>query len=550
MVSFSIPDTGFVFYGELPFSEILMYTSSDLASLAEEAVDKQGEHTALVYDGTPVSNMRVLRDARKIQCSLLELGMDDEGIAVVCMKNHPLVHSVFLGGFRAGVTITPVIPQLTAHELRFIFEHTRCRCVFTDGDKIETVREAAAGLDHIQWIAVLNGTDDADAVPREYGLDTLLESGESHDFVTPNPDNVALMLYTSGTTGKPKGVMLSHANLIASGETLIDAAELHLRDHPIRSITALPMAHIFGISLMTFDFLVPTEYEPGYMVQEAKFDAEHIMRLIEEHGCTDLSVVPTMLSLMLNHPSFEKYDLSSLFKVDVGGAPMAEDLARQFKAQVGCHIRQRYGMTENSGKGSTDRTSEPYHPGSVGRQYHNTDVKIVIENGEEQEAGEIGEIATRGPTTMLGYYRDAKATAETLRDGWLHTGDLGYMSEDGWLYVVDRKKDMIIKGGENIYPAELESVLYKMPGVADAAVVGVPHPIYGEVPVAYVVARHDGDIDVESILAHLKKAVTSFKIPSKIAMIEQLPKSGVGKVLRRELRERARETFTFEHIQT
>jgi long-chain acyl-CoA synthetase len=509
----------------------------DLATLAEEALAQKGTYSTLLFEDVEYTNFEILTNARKLQTAFQNLGLGPDDIATICMVNDPLVHSVFLGGFRTGATLAPVVSQLIAAELEYIFQHTGSKAIITDIDKIEAIREAVTDAPHVEWIAVRGGTTDESRRPREYRLEDLLSEPESESFKQSTRDDVGIILYTSGTTGKPKGVMLTHGNLLASGETLTDAAELHLREHPLRSINALPMAHIFGISLMTVEFLIPAEYPTGFMVQESRFNAERMLQLIEKYKCTDLSVVPTMMSLMLNHPNFDQYDLSSLFKADVGGSPMAADVAQQWKTRVGSHLRQRYGMTENTGKGSTDRTSEPYYEGSVGRAYNITEIRIVDDDDNPVPAGVSGEILTRGATTMKGYFNDPEATAETMRNGWLYTGDIGYLSQEGWLYVVDRKKDMIIKGGENIYPAELEDILYKHPSVAEAAVVGIPHDVYGEEPLGFVVPMLDHKVHDQEILTHMREHLTKFKVPSRIIFRESLPKSGIGKILRRKLRD-------------
>jgi long-chain acyl-CoA synthetase len=515
---------------------LLTDSITDLATLAQTSLDSKGAHTALIFEGSEFSNAAILVRSRRLQTAFSELGLAQDEIALVCMVNDPLVHSVFLAGFRCGAVLTPVMPQLAVPELEYIIQHTEARGMITDVTKLDAVREAAAESTCLEWIVVSGGTTDETRTPREYSIEDLLTSDPALDSHTRARDDVALMLYTSGTTGRPKGVMLTHGNLLASAETLVEAAELHLREHPMRSITPLPMAHIFGISLMTVDFMIPATYAPGYLIQERKFDPVVTLSQIQEYKCTDLSVVPTMMSVLLNHPDFDRYDLSSLFKVDVGGAPMAVELAEQWQSRVGCHVRQRYGMTENAGKGSTDRTSEAFHPGSVGRPYHCTPVKIVNGDGETLPPGERGEILTSGPVTMKGYYKDPEATANTIVDGWLHSGDIGYLSEDGWLYVVDRAKDLVIKGGENIYPAELENILYRHPDVADAAVVGIPHDTYGEEPVAFVVLRPGASISSEDLVDFARTQIAPFKAPNIIHFCDILPKSGVGKILRRELR--------------
>lgn len=515
-----------------------MTTSPNLAVLAEDAAARFGERTSLVFDGKKISNFVILERARRLQRAFSDLGLKRGKVVSMCMINHPYVYSVFGGGFRTGGTMVPVMFQLTAAELRYIFAHTESIGIVTDAMLVEKVREAVQGLDHIQWIAVAGGENDTEATPREYKLEELMAQPEEMQIadIDANED-VAIMLYTSGTTGRPKGVMLTHANLLASGTTALEAGELELREHPMISISALPMAHIFGVGVMNGGYLLPEGYTPGYYVQEAWFDPERMMQLIQEHKCTDLAAVPTMLTMMINHPNVDNYDLTSLAVASVGAAPLPDEVAHAFAERAGCRIKQLYGMTENAGIGSCGRISMPYHAGSAGRPYGGMELKIFDDNDQELPAGEAGEIVTRGPSTMKGYFKNPEATKETMRGGWLHTGDIGYLDDEGWLYVVDRKKDMILKGGENIYPAEIENVLYKHPDVAEAAVIGVPHDVYGEDVVAFVVKAAGSEVTEADIIEHVKTEVTSFKAPAEVHFLKHLPKSGVGKILRRELRD-------------
>ena len=213
------------------------------------------------------------------------------------------------------------------------------------------------------------------------------------------------------------------------------------------------------------------------------------MKLLQEHRCTATAAVPTILAVLLHHPHANQYDFSSLVEVICGGAPLPVELALAFTRRHACRIREVYGLTEATGLGTVNRRSEPFRPGSAGRTYCNTEMLILDDNDRPLAAGERGEICLRGPIVMRGYHNRPKETAEIMRSGWLHTGDVGYVDDEGFLFVVDRKKDMIIRGGENIFPAELEAVLHEHPAVAEAAVVGVPDEIYGENVVAFVVAR-------------------------------------------------------------
>ncbi len=516
-----------------------MTSPTNVAALAEHAANRLGERKSMDFDGQSVTNFQTRSRARRLQRAFSELGVGRGDNVCLCMLNHPYVYAIFGGIFRTGATAVPVIFQLAVPELRYIFGHTEAKGIVTDVKIAPKVREAIQGLDHVQWLAVLGGEDKPDATPREYSLEGLLEREEQLELPSIASDEIALMLYTSGTTGRPKGVMLSHANLIAQAHTVLDAAEMDHRPHPIISINALPMAHIFGVGVMNGGNVFPEKYPAGYGVQEAVFDPERFMAKIHDHKVTDIACVPTMLAMIMSHPNRKKYDLSSVVKVDIGAAPVPVDLARAFAEEYDCRIRQLYGMTENAGVATSDRISQPYRPGSAGLPYGGVDLRVVDDQDRDMPRGKAGEIITRGPTTMVGYYKQPDVTKETMKNGWLHTGDIGYLDDDGWLYVVDRKKDMIIKGGENVFPAEVENALYEHPGIAEAAVVGAPDAKYGEIIVAFVVPKSSATLNETEIVEHVKKHITSFKAPSQVHIVKELPKSGVGKILRRELRDEA-----------
>jgi long-chain acyl-CoA synthetase len=269
------------------------------------------------------------------------------------------------------------------------------------------------------------------------------------------------------------------------------------------------------------------------------FEPERFMALIQEHHCTGTAAVPTVLALLLHDPRASRFDLSSIKEIVCGGAPLPVELAQAFMRRYPCRVREVYGLTEASGLGTANRRSEPYRPGSAGRAYLHTELRIVDDDDRPLGPNERGEICIRGPMVMRGYHNRPEESEQILRGGWLHTGDVGYLDEDGFLFVVDRKKDMIIRGGENIYPAELEAVLHLHPGVAEAAVVGVPDAVYGENVVAFVVARPGATLSEADAIEHVCRQVARFKAPSKVHFVSALPKSNIGKILRRVLREQA-----------
>ncbi|MEW6440453.1 MAG: AMP-binding protein [bacterium] len=510
----------------------------NVAELAEVSLVRLGERMVLDFDGERFTNRRLLEMARRLHRGLARLGLSKGDVAALCMANHPVVYPVFQGIFRTGATAVPVMFLLAAPELHYILSDTEAVGVITDELSLPKVREAVRGLGHVRWIVVRGGSPDPGAAPAELSLEALLEEAPLEGLPSIADDDVAMMMYTSGTTGKPKGAMLTHRNLIASAEAANDAAELELWEGPLIGLSAMPMAHIFGVGVMNGGYLVP-EHVHGYNVQMAWFDTEGFLRLIQQHRSTSMVVVPTMLALMLNHPNLDRYDLSSLKQVVSGAAPLPREIARAFSDRCGCRIREIYGQTESTGIGSANRVSDAYRPGSAGRAYCNTELAIFDDEDRPAPRGVRGEIVLRGPAVMKGYHRRPQETADTLRGGWLHTGDIGYLDEEGFLYVCDRKKDLIIRGGENIYPGQLEEILYSNPGVQEAAVVGAPDPVFGEKVVAYVVARDGLSLSENELAEFMRTQISPFKVPSRFVFVDGLPKTLVGKVLKRELRERA-----------
>jgi long-chain acyl-CoA synthetase len=336
--------------------------------------------------------------------------------------------------------------------------------------------------------------------------------------------------------------LLSHGNLLASAEAVVEAAELPNWKGPRTTLSAMPIAHIFGVAIM-HDLLMTPDYlaDQTRLIQLRWFEPESFMALIQKHRITATAAVPTILAVLLHHPKAKEYDLSSLVEVVCGGAPLPVELAQAFMRRYPARIREVYGLTEGTGLGTANRRTEVYRPGSAGRAYFNTELKIFDDNDEPLPAGKRGEICLRGPIVMQGYHNRPDETEQVLRGGWLHTGDVGYLDDDGYLFVVDRKKDMIIRGGENIYPAELEAVLHEHPAVAEAAVVGVPDAVYGENVVAFVVSKPGAAVTETEVVEHVCRHVARFKAPTHVHFLHALPKSNIGKILRRVLREKAQE---------
>jgi len=294
----------------------------NIPQLAEDAFKRLGKRNVMVFEGKEVTNWDLLDTGRRLHRAFSRLGLSKEDVAVLCMMNHHLGYGVFQGILRTGGTAIPVMFMWTAPEVRHVVSDSRAQGVVTDLMNIDKIREAVEGLDHVKWIAVMDGEDRPDSSPPEVRLNTLLEEAPELNLPAIHDNDVALMLYTSGTTGRPKGVMLTHLNLISSAEAAAEASELDKREKGLITISAMPMAHIFGVGVMNGGYTLPEHMADGYTVQLAWFEPERFMQLIQEHRCQSFPAVPTMLALILAHPSVDQYDLSSLEEVICGAAPL------------------------------------------------------------------------------------------------------------------------------------------------------------------------------------------------------------------------------------
>jgi long-chain acyl-CoA synthetase len=346
-------------------------------------------------------------------------------------------------------------------------------------------------------------------------------------------DDVALMIYTSGTTGRPKGVMLTHNNLYSNA---LQGREANDWDEPAISILCLPLAHSFGVVAMNAGNL--SRSRESFEVLMSWFNPEEIFRLIGQYRATQFFGVPTMYQVLVNHPAADKYDTSSLERCVISGGPVTEELYGAFTSKFNCEMQEGYGLTEASPAVAMCRRSMPQKKGSCGVPLPGVEVKIFDGEDKELPPCEQGEIVVRGPNVMKGYYKRPEETETVLRGGWLHTGDVGYLDEEGYLYVTDRIKDMIIKGGYNIYPSEIEGYLEEHPAIREVAVIGLPDEKYGEEIMAFVVSEPGHVSSEEEVIAYAQSRITRFKCPSRVTFLESLPKNPVGKVQKKELKKR------------
>jgi long-chain acyl-CoA synthetase len=344
-----------------------------------------------------------------------------------------------------------------------------------------------------------------------------------------DPSDTAVILYTSGTTGTPKGAELTHSNMLENCRH--GATELVRVSENDVILGALPLFHSFGQTCCMNNAV----RAGACLTMIPRFDPAKALEIIQRDEVTLFEGVPTMYHAMLNHPDRDQYDISSLRTCVSGGSAMPVEVMRGFEQAFGCVVLEGYGLSETSPVASFNHLDREHKPGSIGTPIKGVEMKVVDENDEELPAGEVGEIVIRGHNVMKGYWNRPDATAEVMRGGWLHTGDMARVDEDGYFFIVDRKKDMIIRGGYNVYPREIEEVLYEHPAVLEAAVIAVPDKALGEEVGAAVVLRPEADADAQDIRAFVKERVAAYKYPRHIWFMDELPKGPTGKILKREL---------------
>jgi acyl-CoA synthetase (AMP-forming)/AMP-acid ligase II len=460
--------------------------------------------------------------------ALTEMGVAIGDRVAILAQNCPEYYDTYFGVAKIGAITVPLNWRLAPPEIQFILENSGARTLIFGPEYIELVAALRGRIPAKDYIYA--GTGDVPDFARS--MKQMREEADSRepDWKAEGEDTLVIM-YTSGTTGKPKGSMLTHANFFWASVTfhvLIQGSE-----SPDMSLVVLPLFHIAGM------FAMPTAVHWGDTVFLIKgFAPQLILETIQKQRITIFGAVPAILGFMRMVPNWQSYDFSSVKTILVFAAPVPVPLIQEY-ATAGVIVRQLYGLTECTGPatviGPEDAVSRA---GSCGKAFFHTEVKVVDDSGEETKPREMGEVIMRGGHIMKGYWQNAEATAETLRDGWLHTGDIAYRDEDGFLYIADRKKDMIISGGENIYPAEIESVIFGHPKVADVAIIGMPDKEWGESAKAVVVPKKDFQVTPEEIIEYCRGKIAKYKIPKAVVFTDALPRNAAGKVLKRILREK------------
>lgn len=503
----------------------------NLALLAEHNLAEFGDYDRLIFDDEVWTNRRLHEASCRLAGGLAALGIGPDDKVVVCLPNSPQVLISFPGIWRTGATSIPVLFLLEAHEIRYILQNSRAKAVITSPDlhwKIAEAAKDAPALEH-----VITTGDPANAPAGCLSFEQLVADSEPlHEAVERDKHDIANILYTSGTTGHPKGVMQTHHNLYSNAINSQNTGRG--REPGAISLLCLPLAHSFGLGVLVSGYL-----SGGKSVLLTWFDAEKVLQLIDKYKVSFMAGVPTMFVYMLHHPDADKYDTSSMESWLVGAAPMPTEQLKAFEAKFGGTMYVGYGLSESCPGIATEREGLPRKPGSTGIPMEGVQVKIVDDDGDEVPRGTVGELIAKGENISPGYFEMPDKTAETFRNGWLHTGDMAYMDEDGYVFIVERKKDLIIRGGFNVYPKDVEEVIHQLDGVQECAVVGLPDEMMGEEVLAYIVKAAGADLTAERVTAHCQEHLAKYKTPRYVEFISEMPKTTIGKIQKKELRQLA-----------
>ena len=490
----------------------------NLADLLTRSVTARPDCVAIKVEHSELTYAALDEAAARVAALLRAKGVAPDDRVGIMLPNVAYFPICYYGALRAGAAIVPMNPLLKDREVAFYLGDSDAKVLLAWHQFADP---AHAGAEQTSADCVL-------VEPGEFeGL--LARCEPAREVAAREPDDTAVILYTSGTTGKPKGAELTHSNLLRNVQVSIDLFDLD--EHAV-TLGALPFFHAFGQTCA----LNATVAVGGCLTLIPRFDGGKALEILERDRVTVFEVVPTMYAAMLHHPHADTADTSALEVCVSGGAAMPVEVMRAFEEKFGCQILEGYGLSETSPVASFNRRDRERKPGSIGLPVEGVEMRVVDEDGNEVGAGEIGEVAIRGHNVMKGYWRRDDATAEAIdADGWLKTGDMATVDEDGYFFIVDRKKELVIRGGFNVYPREIEEVLYEHPSVREAAVIGIPHDTLGEEVAAAVALKEGADASAAELREYVKQRVAAYKYPRHVWLVDELPKGPTGKILKREI---------------
>jgi long-chain acyl-CoA synthetase len=488
---------------------------TNLAQNLIAAADADEAHPALRMDDAVLTYGQFRDAALRVAAGLQARGVrpgDRVGLVLPNVLSFPVV---YYGALMAGAAVVPMNPLLKAREVEYFLEDSGARVVVAVGQSAGPAAEAArsVGIDAVSVDAALP----EELMPAE-GLPEPVERADDDD---------AVILYTSGTTGRPKGAQLTHANLAGNARTFHETLLESTPDDVIMG--CLPLFHVFGLTCS----LNAGVLARACLTLIPRFDGAKALSVVERDKVTVFEGVPTMFAAMLHQPDRDDFDMSSLRVCVSGGSAMPVEVMRAFEETFGCIVLEGYGLSETSPVASFNHPHAERKAGSIGTPIRGVEFRLVDDDGKDVGPGEVGEIAIRGENVMKGYWQRPEETAKAIPDGWFRTGDLARRDEDGYYFIVDRKKEMIIRGGYNVYPREIEEALYEHPAVAEVACIGVPHPDLGEEVAAAVALKPGRSAEIDELREFAKARVAAYKYPRHLWLVDALPKGPTGKILRR-----------------
>ena len=491
---------------------------TSISSLLEQAAAEHPEHAALRMDDRVLSYAQLHEAAGRMSALLASLGVEPGDRVGLMLPNIPAFPIAFYGAMAAGAVVVPMNPLLKSREVGYYLSDS--------GAKAVVAWQAAAG-------EAAKGAADAGAqmiaaeTPDLSGL--LEEISAAPGSSGRGDDDDAVILYTSGTTGRPKGAELTHAGLVRNAE--IAARTLFGVSPDAVIMGCLPLFHVFGLTCG----LNVSVASAATLTLLPRFDPAKALDIIARDRVTVFEGVPTMYAAMLHLPDTDPAQAATLKVCASGGAALPVEILRNFESKFGCIILEGYGLSETSPIASFNHPDQERKPGSIGTPIEGVQMRLIDDEWNTVPPGEIGEIAIRGHNVMKGYWNKPEATAEAIRDGWFRTGDMARVDEDGYYFIVDRKKDLIIRGGYNVYPREIEEVLHEHPAVAEVAVIGIPHPSLGEEVGAAVALKPGASATTDELRSFARDRVAAYKYPRHVWLVDALPKGPTGKILRREV---------------
>lgn len=497
-----------------------------IPALLRRQAENRPDKVFLYFHDLEVTYRQLDEITNRLANGLTRLGIRKGEKICLLLSNRPEFVYVFLGGPKVGAVLVPINIRLKAEEVQYIVENSDATVIVTEDAFLPLIQAIRPTCPKIQHVVVIGEPERQEVIP----FSRLLEAPASEPPVEILPQDEMGIIYTSGTTGKPKGVVLTHENYYVNSQQGVMVSRMGPDE---RAMCILPLFHVNG---QVVTILMPLQ-AGGSLILTEGFSPKTFFHHITRYRATTFSGVPTVYSILLHAPEAEHYDLSGLRMCICGAAPMPVEVLTRFEKKFNTKIIEGYGLSEGTCASTLNPIEGERKIGSVGVPLPGQEIKIVDDHDRELPPGQVGEVLIRGRNVMKGYYKNPEATAEALRGGWLHTGDLGYRDEDGFLYLVGRKKEMIIRGGVNIYPKEIEEVFYRHPKVKEAAVIGLPDEIWGEEVACCLILKEGETWTEEDVIAYCQEHLADFKCPRKVFFVEAFPKTATGKIQKHLLAE-------------